>query len=136
MLRSVFRVTILCLFLSFVHTPSYRAVNRGRQGDTEYPDPGSLGIQRCCQTQRGLVLALVVTCFLLIMVFLDQIRKFSIDMEIVICKWLSLISKKWSPPSNRCVKGCLPRGAGNFSTILLWENFQTLPDLVKKGPEL
>ena len=58
-----------------------------------------LGGPCCCQKQRRLD----VTCFVLVLVFLDLLRKFPIDIEIEICTWLSLISKRRSPSPNRCL---------------------------------
>ena len=40
---------------------------------------------RCYQTQPGLILA--VTCIVLVLIFLDFLRKLLIDVEIKICKW-------------------------------------------------
>ena len=79
--------------------------------------------------------------------YLDLLRELPSDMVIKIGEWLSLISKKRSPPFNRCVYECFclaVHGAGNFSHkpsmefsdfqyLLTLPDFQTLPRLCQKG---
>ena len=94
---------------------------------------GSLG---CCQAQRGLVL--VVTCFVLALVF-RPVREISIDTEIEISRRLSLEKgpKKGSTPPTPCVYVCFPSRCRQFQQRSFSRKiFKLYHILVKRGPKL